>query len=89
MKGYYATYRRNGTEDEFIIHRPNGDEMAFRQFWDEPDTNDGERAEKIVEHIVAALNAYKKPLRLPPRKMKQAVQETPRRHEVDESPIAF
>ncbi len=69
QKQYHAEYRRNGTEDEILICRPNGDAMAFIQYWDEPDTNDAEIAEKTAQHIVDALNAYKKPLKLPRRKM--------------------
>lgn len=72
MKRYYLTYGRNGTEDEITIHRPNGDEMAIIQYWDEPDTNDAERVEKTAQHIVDALNAYDKRLCLPKRRIDDA-----------------
>jgi hypothetical protein len=65
MKRYHTTFGRNGTEDEITIRRPNGEAMAVIQYWDEPDTNDGKRAEKTAKHIVDALNAYGKTLRLP------------------------
>lgn len=72
MKRYYLTYGRSGTEDEITIRRPNGDEMAIIQYWDESDTNDAERAEKTAGHIVDALNAYGKRLRLPKRRIDAA-----------------
>jgi hypothetical protein len=72
MKQYHTAYRRNGTEDEILICRPNGDYLSFIQFWDEPDTNDAAIAEATARHIVDALNAYKKPLRLPRRKMAES-----------------
>lgn len=74
---YHLEYRRNGTEDELIICRPNGDHMAFIQFWDEPDTNDGRRAELEARHIVDALNAYPRQLRLPKRVMKENAEPAP------------
>ena len=69
MKPYHCEYRRNGTEDEILICRPNGEQMAVIQYWEETDTNDAERAEKTAKHVVDALNAYNKPLRLPRRLM--------------------
>lgn len=75
-KQFHTTYRRNGTEDEILICRPNGDALAFIQYWDEPDTNDAAIAEATARHIVEALNAYRKPLRLPRRKMEESSDPT-------------
>lgn len=72
---YHATHCRNGTEDEIIICRPNGDHMAVIQFWDEPNTNDARRAELTAKHIVDALNAYAKKLKLPKRVMEESTDD--------------
>ncbi len=66
---YHLSHRRNGTEDEILICRPNGESIAFLQFWDESDTNETERAVKTALHIIDALNAYPKPLRVPRQKI--------------------
>lgn len=84
---YHLEYRRNGTEDELIICRPNGDHMAFVQYWDEPDTNDAMRAEIEARHIVDALNAYPKRLKLPKRVMRPV--EPPAVAEAGELPVIW
>jgi hypothetical protein len=64
-KKYYATFDRNGTEDEIIIHTPQGRPMLSVAFWDEqflePDDPewvaiDQKKADAML--IVNALNAY-------------------------------
>ena len=54
---YYHTQDRNGTEDEILIHAPDGTEMACIWFWDQGD----ERSAAIkadAQLIVDAINAY-------------------------------
>ncbi len=59
---YFGSIGRNGTEDEIIIHAPNGREMARIWFWDaehgEPGVGDKE-AKTNGQLIIAALNAYR------------------------------
>ncbi len=68
-QAYHAS-RRNGTEDEFIIHAPGGREMAYIWFWDQeydqPGVGDQE-ARADVRRIVDALNAYRQPGATPDR----------------------
>jgi hypothetical protein len=58
---YHISQRRNGTEDEIIIHAPDGRHMASIWFWDEehgePGVGDKE-AKAAGRLIVDALNAY-------------------------------
>jgi hypothetical protein len=57
---YHLTTCRNGTEDEFAIHAPDGRQMAFIWFWDEPDSDHAARALADAQLIVDALNAFRK-----------------------------
>jgi hypothetical protein len=65
-KQYYATFDRNGTEDEIVLYTPEGRAMLSVAFWDEPyrdkhDPNqlaiDQKKADAAL--ILNALNAYK------------------------------
>jgi hypothetical protein len=68
-KKYYATTCRNGTEDEIIIHAPDGREMLCVGFWDaewddDPMKHNADQLKADALLIVNALNAYAKK---PPR----------------------
>jgi hypothetical protein len=60
-QGYHTSQRRNGTEDEIIIHAPDGRHMAYIWFWDEgwdgPGAGD-KTAKADARRIINALNAY-------------------------------
>ena len=60
-QGYHTSQRRNGTEDEIIIHGPDGRHMAYIWFWekgwDGPGVGD-KTAKADARRIINALNAY-------------------------------
>jgi hypothetical protein len=56
---YYASLDRNGTEDEILIHAPDGRAMSFIWFWDDPDCPYAKRHKADGKLIVRALNAYR------------------------------
>ena len=60
-RGYHTSQRRNGTEDEIVIHAPDGREMAYIWFWEKgwDGPGAGDRTAKAdARRIVNALNAY-------------------------------
>lgn len=64
-KSYYATQRRNGTEDEITIYTPGGRQMLCVGFWDaewddDPVKHDAEQLKADAMLIVNALNAYRR-----------------------------
>jgi hypothetical protein len=66
-KKYYATFDRNGTEDEIIIYTPEGRAMLSVAFWDEPyrDADDPVRLESEQKKadamlIINALNEFRR-----------------------------
>ena len=62
-KTYYATLDRNGTEDEYVIRTPNGRQLAFIWFWDEPKSDDAANAQADAKLIVDALMHFARPNR--------------------------
>ena len=76
-QGYYTSQRRNGTEDEIVIHAPDGREMAYIWFWDKgwdgPGAGD-KTAKTDARRIINALNAYQ-----PARPAPEAAADTPAR----------
>src|SRR5262249_5370497 len=60
-QGYYTSQRRNGTEDEIIIHAPDGRHRAYIRSWEKgwegPGAGD-KPAKADARRILGALNAY-------------------------------
>ncbi len=61
---------RNGTEDDIAIRSPRGREMAFIEFWDEPDNPAAKRHKGDAALIVKALNAYRRQAADPCRRVR-------------------
>ncbi len=67
---YHTSQRRNGTEDEIVIHAPDGREMAYIWFWDQEGDQPGvgdKEARADARRIVDALNAHRQARPTPDR----------------------
>lgn len=55
---YNYTRSTDGTYDTFLIHDDAGEVIASLGFWDEPDTDEAQRAEASARLIVKHLNHW-------------------------------